>query len=96
MRKARVSSSPLICTVKATGLSQAAVTWTKCEQRRLPEGFEFHDSVSAFSCTNSFIAQKCPLVSDVTMSCDCHMVIPNNIASIVVALVPMYGERWLA
>ena len=49
--------------------------------------------VSAFSCTNSFIAQKCSLVSDVTMSCECHMVIPNNIASIVVALVPMYGER---
>ena len=54
------------------------------------------DTVSAFSCTNSFIAQKGFLVSDVTMSCDCHMVIPNDVASIVVALVPMYGERWLA
>ena len=38
----------------------------------------------------------CPLVSDVTMSCDSHTVIPNDIASIVVALVPMCGERWPA
>ena len=44
----------------------------------------------------SCMAQKCPLVSDVTMSCDCHMVIPHDIASIVVALVSMYGELWLA
>ena len=95
-KKARVSSSPLIRTVKATGLSRATVTRIEREQRQLPEGFEFRDTVSAFSCTSSFIAQKCPLVFDVTMSCDCHMVIPNDIASIVVALVPMYGERWLA
>ena len=58
--------------------------------------FLLRDTVSAFSCTNSFIAQKWSLVSYVMMSCDCHMVIPNDIASIVVALVPMYGERWLA
>ena len=54
------------------------------------------DTVSAFSYTNSFIAQECSLVADVTMSCDCHMVNPNDIASIVVMLVPMYGENWLA
>ena len=68
------------------------VTGTEREQRRLPESFEFRDAVSAFSCTSSFIAQKCRLVSDVTVLCDCHMVIPNNIASIVVVLVLMYGD----
>ena len=82
--------------MKATGISRATVTWTKREQKRLQEVFELCDAVSAFSCTSLFIAQKCPLVSDVTMSCDCHMVIPNNIASIVVVLVLMHGERWLA
>ena len=35
-------------------------------------------------------------VSDVRVSRDSHGVIPKHIASIVVALVPMYGERWLA
>ena len=54
------------------------------------------DTVSAFSYTNSFIALKCSLVSDLTMSCDCPMVNPNDIASIAVSLVPMYGELWLA
>ena len=84
--------------VKATGLIRAKVTWIEREQSLLPEGVEFHDTVSAFSCTSSFIAPKCQLVFDVTMSCNCHMVIPNNIASIVVALIwikSMYGERWL-
>ena len=57
--------------------------------------FEFCDIVSVFSCTSSFIVRKCLFVSDVTMSCGCHTVVPNNIASIVVALVPMYGEYWL-
>ena len=84
----RVSSSLLIHT--------ATVTRIEHDQRQLPEGVEFRDTMSAFSCTSSFIAQKCPLVSDFTMSFGCRMVIPNNIASIVVALVPMYGERWLA
>ena len=60
------------------------------------EGDEFRDTMSAFSCTSSSIAQKCPLVSDITVSFDSHVVIPNNIASIVVELVPMYGECWLA
>ena len=46
--------------------------------------------MSAFPAQVLVIAQKCPLASDVTMSCDWHMVIPNNIASVVVALVPMY------
>ena len=35
-------------------------------------------------------------ICDITVSCDSRMHIPNNIASIVVVLVPMYGERWLA
>ena len=82
--------------MKATGLCRATVTRNEREQSRLPEGTELRDTASAFSWTSSFVAQKCPLVFDVTMSCDCHMAIPNNIASIVVALVPMYGERWLA
>ena len=76
--------------------SQVTVTWIEHKQRWLLEGVEFRDIVSAFSCTNSFIAQKCPLVFKVTMSCDCHRVIPNNTASVVVVLVPMYGECWLA
>ena len=97
-KKARVSSSPLFRTVKATGLSRATVTGIKREQRQLSKGVEFCSTTSAFSCTNSFIAQKCPLVFDITMSCDCHMVIPNDIARIVVALILMYmyWERWLA
>ena len=69
-KKARVSSSPLICTVKAAGLSQTTVTQIKREQRPLPEGVESRDTVSAFCRTSLFIAQKCPLVSDVTMSCE--------------------------
>ena len=89
--KARVSRSPLIRTMKATGLTRAIVTRIKCEQRRLLEGIKFHDTMSAFSCTSSFIAQRFSLVSGITMSCDCRMVIPYNIASIVVALIPMHG-----
>ena len=33
---------------------------------------------------------------DVAMSCDSHAYIPNDIASIVVVLIPMYGGHWLA
>ena len=42
-KKARVSSSPLIRTVKATGLSRATVTRIEREQSRLLEGVEFRD-----------------------------------------------------
>ena len=64
--------------VTATGLSQITVTQIKREQRYLQEGYELHDTVSAFSCTSLFIAQKCLLVSYITMPRDCHMVISNN------------------
>ena len=33
---------------------------------------------------------------DVTMSCDSHSDIPRCIVNIVVVLVDVYGERWLA
>ena len=33
---------------------------------------------------------------DVTISCDSHIHMLNDIASIVVALVPTHGECWLA
>ena len=36
------------------------------------------------------------LVMYVIVSCDGQGAIPRLIASIVVAVIPMYGERWLA
>ena len=63
------------------------------------------------SCASTWILQhirpiitcmviQCPGLSicnsDVTVSCDSHRVIPKFIASIVVVLVPMCGEHWLA
>ena len=47
-KKARVSSSPLIRTVKATGLSRATIIRIKREQRRLPEDVEFSSPVKRY------------------------------------------------
>ena len=58
-------------------------TKTKREQRWYLEGFKFRD-------TEFVHGTEVSSCSDVTMSCDCHMAIPDNIASIVVALVAMY------
>ena len=41
-------------------------------------------------------AQLSKRVCDVTMSCDSHVIISRRMAIIVVALIAMYGERWLA
>ena len=35
-------------------------------------------------------------VHDITVSCDSPIAIPSLIASIVVAVIAMYGEYWLA
>ena len=47
-KKARVSSSPLIRTVKATGLSRATIIRINREQRRLPEDVEFSSPVKRY------------------------------------------------
>ena len=33
---------------------------------------------------------------DITVSCDNHIHIPSDMASVVAVLVPMYGDCWLA
>ena len=58
----------------------------KREQRQLPKGIESHDTMFAISSTSLLIAQQCPLVSDVMMSHDRHMVIPNYLVLVPISV----------
>ena len=71
-KKEKVSSSPLICTVKATGSSQAMVTWIERKQSRLPGGVE----LSFVTPCLLFHAQVCSLHRDfLFLMSRCHVTV---------------------
>ena len=57
-------------------------------------GNSYCDKLCFWSCVQQFEAKRGKCVSDITVSRGSYMVIPNDKASIVMALVSMYGECW--
>ena len=75
----------VMCLCMNCGIShlQWLAQWFEANRRKLLHMVIQHPELSVY-------------ISDATISCDSHRVIPKFIASIFVALIPMYRNCWLA